>query len=95
MDIVLREEAIADLEEIGDYIALDNPVRARSFVARIKARCLAIGRNPMAARLRPQWGVGVRGIVFKRYLIAYRVEGDEVLILRVIHGARDIERLMS
>ena len=58
VDIVLREEAIADLEEIGDYIALDNPVRARSFVARIKARCLAIGRNPMAARLRPQWGVG-------------------------------------
>jgi toxin ParE1/3/4 len=30
---------------------------------------------------------------FLKHLIFYRVEGGEILILRVIHGARDLESL--
>lgn len=93
MDVVFRDEARGDLIEIGDYIAQDSRERARDFVARMKARCERIGDNPLAAPLRPKWGENVRGIVFGSYLIAYRIEGDEVLILRVFHGARDISRL--
>ena len=31
-----------DLEEIGDYIARDNPPRALSFIEEIRARCFLI-----------------------------------------------------
>ena len=38
MIIVLTREAEHDLEQIGDYIALDNPHRALSFVRELRER---------------------------------------------------------
>ena len=93
MSVVFRKQALADLNAIGDYIAADNPERACSFIESIKERCIKIGENPTAARLRSEWGPQIRAIVFGNYLIIYRKEEDEVLILRVIHGARDIDQL--
>jgi len=31
--------AEADIEEVGDYIARDNPARAVTFIAELRARC--------------------------------------------------------
>ena len=36
---------------------------------------------------------GLGSFVVGDYLIAYRVDGDNVLILRVLRGSRDIEAL--
>jgi toxin ParE1/3/4 len=36
---------------------------------------------------------GVRSFVVGDYVIAYRVDGDNVLILRVLRRSRDIEAL--
>lgn len=49
MRVVLSNQAEVDLEEIGDYIAADNPVRAVSFVREMRehfhqiAKALLIG----------------------------------------------------
>ena len=43
-----------DLEEIGDYIAQDNPVRAGTFVAELRAHCEKICLNPAGYRRRPE-----------------------------------------
>ncbi|MEA2032321.1 MAG: type II toxin-antitoxin system RelE/ParE family toxin [Euryarchaeota archaeon] len=32
------------------------------------------------------------GIIFQNYRIIYRVETDSILILTIIHGARDLSR---
>ncbi|WP_324251760.1 type II toxin-antitoxin system RelE/ParE family toxin [Paraburkholderia gardini] len=45
MIIVLTREAEHDLEQIGDYIALDNPHRALSFV---RERCVGLAKLPFA-----------------------------------------------
>ena len=37
MTLRFRKEALSDLEEIGDYIATDNPLRAESFVGELRA----------------------------------------------------------
>jgi len=37
--LVLSPRAQLDLEEIGDYIARDNPARALSFLDELKAHC--------------------------------------------------------
>jgi plasmid stabilization system protein ParE len=47
-----------DLEAIGDYIALDNPRRAVSFVREIRATVRMVGRQPLIYRLRPEIGKG-------------------------------------
>jgi toxin ParE1/3/4 len=53
-----------DLEEIGDYIARDNPKRAISFIAELKERCFLIVHAPHGSPLREDLGAGVRMVSF-------------------------------
>jgi toxin ParE1/3/4 len=83
-----------DLEEIGDYIARDNPRRALSFIEEIRARCLLILQTPYGSPLREELGEGVHIVTFGRYLIFYTVheDADDVRIERVLHSAREIDQ---
>jgi toxin ParE1/3/4 len=59
-------------------------------------RFLLLARHPHIGRprdedLRP----GLRSFTVGKYLIFYRVEGEDVLILRVLHGRRDIESIFQ
>ncbi len=74
---------------IGDFIARDNPVRAVSYIAALRAKCQLLAVFPQSAPIRPSFGVGVRMSVFGRYLILYVVHGDTLEIRRVVYGARD------
>lgn len=78
-----------DIEAIGDYIAQDNPARAVSFVEDLTSKCRALIDQPAAAPLRPNFGDGVRMALFGRHLIFYSFDDRELLIIRVIHGARN------
>jgi toxin ParE1/3/4 len=87
--------AEADLETIGDYIARDNPRRALSFIRELRQRCARIAEMPRAALLRPELGAGVRVVTFGRYLICYSERGDgQVVIERIVHGARSLKNLL-
>jgi toxin ParE1/3/4 len=46
MQLLITPLAACDLEEIGDYIARDNPIRAVTFVAELRAHCEKICLNP-------------------------------------------------
>ena len=82
--------AEADLEAIGDYITRDNPRRAVSFIRELRQRCEQIADMPRAAPLRPELGAGVRVVIFGRYLICDSERGDQVVIERIVHGARNL-----
>ncbi len=92
MGLRFTSMAVSDLEEIGDYIARDNPARAESFVVELRKQCEKIARNPLGYRARPEIAEGIRTCAFRHYLILFRTEGDEVLIVRMLHGAMDIPR---
>lgn len=95
MKVVLTQEARDDLERIGDHIAEENPVRARSFVHELLEAGRGIGRTPRAIQLVPRYArLGVRRRVHGAYLIFYRIDGDGVSILHILHGARDYEALL-
>ena len=95
MRCLLSPLAERDLEEIGDYIARDAPLRAISFIREVRERCARIASAPLAAPLRPELGEGVRMVVFRNYLIFYRAESDCLRIERILHGARDVQDLDS
>jgi toxin ParE1/3/4 len=59
----------------------------------ITARFPVLARQPYIGRRRDEDLRGVRSFVVGDYVIAYRVDGDNVLILRVLPGSRDIEAL--
>lgn len=95
MQCLFLPRAARDLEEIGDYIARDDPVRAVSFVREMRERCLRIAQHPHAGPLREDLGEGIRMIVFGKYVVLYRQQGDTVHIIRVLQGARDIAALFE
>ena len=96
MKIVFTDAAKADLRDIGDWIAEDNPVRARSFIVELRRKTLSIGVNPrlypLALNLEVQ---GIRRRLYRGYLIFYRVGENRIDILHILHGARDYEALMG
>ncbi|MEJ5207672.1 MAG: type II toxin-antitoxin system RelE/ParE family toxin [Lysobacteraceae bacterium] len=90
MKVRLTQEAEADLEAIADWIARDNPGRAVSFMQELRACCLALGDAPLAFPLVPRYAdMGVRRRVHGHHLVFYRVEAGQVVVLHILHGARD------
>jgi toxin ParE1/3/4 len=93
MRCIFAARAEADLEDIGDYIAEDNPLRARSFTIELRERCKRIADMPRAYPLRPEIASDIRALVMGNYVILYSAHADHVLIERIVHGARNIEEL--
>lgn len=59
--------------------------------------CLAfdlIAANPLLSRERPEIDPPVRLYSCRSHLIVYRIDQDGVLILRVLHGRQDWERVL-
>lgn len=95
MKLVYSEDASADLIAIGDYIADDDPERARVFVDQLRGFISGIPENPLRFRLRTEWGKAVRAANFGNYLIVFEHDEANVYILRVASGRRDLPSLLS
>ena len=95
MIVVLTDEAEADLEAIGDYIAADNPARAVTFVQELRDQCDGLADIPRAVSLVPRYEQhGIRRRVFGNYLIFHRIDADRITVLHVLHGAMDYASLL-
>jgi toxin ParE1/3/4 len=95
MKLIVSAQAEAELEAIGDFVAANNPTRAISFVHELRAAAKAIADMPRAYPLIPRYeALGIRRKPYRDYLILYRVEGDRLIILHIVHGSRDLERLI-
>jgi len=81
-----------DIEQIGDYIALENPKRAISFVAEIRKHCLKICLNPNGYRPRPELSLKMRSCPFGNYVIFFETEKLKVNVIRVLHTSRGINQ---
>jgi toxin ParE1/3/4 len=95
MKLVVSPLAEADLEEIGDYIAMDSPLRALAFVEELRAQCRVLAQLPLAFPAREELAPGSRVMPYRRYLIFYRPSGRDIRIERILHGARDVGRLFE
>lgn len=92
--IVWRPLAEADLDNIVDYIAQDNSIKAEEFAQALRTRVLALAQHPKLGRTgRPGLPIFLRELVaHKNYIIFYRVldEARTVEILRVKHTAQQV-----
>jgi toxin ParE1/3/4 len=80
--------AINDLRSLRAYIARDNTAAADRQVDRILIAVAGLARFPESGRpgRRPE----TRELVVGRtpYLVAYRLNGDRIEVLRVLHSRR-------
>jgi toxin ParE1/3/4 len=80
--------AQADRDAIFDTIEANNPRAAAAVDKRISDRITVLQRLPMSGRLGRVEGTRELVITRTPYIVAYRIIGDAVHILRVLHSAR-------
>jgi toxin ParE1/3/4 len=95
----LSERAEADLDNIWYYVAKESGSLeiANRLIDSLTDTFLLLSRQPHLGRSRDgDFGPGSRSLTVREYVIVYRVDSnDEVLILRVVHGRRDLEDLFG
>jgi toxin ParE1/3/4 len=99
--VVFNPVAVDDLEEIVEYISQDNGVAAEA------VRCDILGTSESLADqpglgIRPRFSAprfaGIRYLPceqYPNYLLFYRELGEEIEVLRIIHGARNLPALFE
>src|ERR1700736_3701889 len=101
MRVVKRTRALLDLDDIAEYIGRTNPQAALRFLDAFDQTVAALAPMPLLGaphesdelRLQEVRTWPVAG--FKKYLVFYRPTEDGIEVLRVLHGARDIDTVLG
>jgi toxin ParE1/3/4 len=94
--LVLAPEARNDLQKIDDHIAKDNPSAGRRVLTRLRDLARMLAGAPAMGRNRPELGPDIRSFVADRHVIFYRPSRPAgIEVVRVLHGARDVDALFS
>jgi toxin ParE1/3/4 len=89
-------QADADLDDIWYYTAKESGSIeiADRLIDSLTERFWLLARHPHVGRLRDDLRPGMRSFPVGRYIILYRVEDEDVLILNVVAADRDLNRLL-
>lgn len=99
MKIVKLPQALIDLVETAEYLAEDDAEVADRFFDEFESTLELITKSPKIGsvkRYKDQTDIRmwfIRG--FEKSLIFYTESADEIVILRVIHSARDYTRFLD
>lgn len=94
----LAPEAAAELDEIWYYVAREsgNIEIADRLIESITDRFVLLATHPYVGRRRDEdLRPGLRTFPVGSYLIIYRVSGEDVLILHVARGSRNLQALLG
>lgn len=94
----LAPQAAADLDDIWYYVAIESGSVeiADRLIDSITERFFLLAGHPYLGRPRDDdFGIGLRSFAVGEYVIVYLVEDKDVLVLRVVHGRRDLEELFG
>ena len=99
--IIVQPAAQRDLENIGDYLAQRSMTAADRFSYRAAESFDILLSNPTLGSSFDFPNPALRGLRawpmkgFRKYLIFYRSQDYGIEILRILHGARDIQRILE
>ena len=91
----LTHLANRDLDEIATYIARDNPPAAHRLVDKLFERFEMLTRQPLIGESCAELAPNLRNFPLGSYVIYYQPVDDGVVIVRVVHGARDVDALFG
>jgi toxin ParE1/3/4 len=93
--LLKRPEAANDLEDIWWYIAQDNPQEADRLLDRIQEKLLLLVEFPHMGISQDELVSGLRSSTVGNYLIFYFPLEDGIDVVRVLHGARELETIFQ
>lgn len=88
MILIWRPAAEQDLNNIVEFIALDNPYAAVDQGDKIDQQIAELLNHPSLGRTGRVKGTRELVIVGTQYIAAYRVKQKEIQVLRILHAAR-------
>ena len=91
MNIVWTFKAEYQLDRIVEYIALDSPYYAYKTADAIIEQTEQIVDHPRKGRMVPEYREeDIREVFYHPYRIIYQLSGSQIIILSVIHEARQL-----
>ena len=98
--VQLTDDAARDLDEICEYIERhESPSRADHVLERIESALSSLSERPERGRYPKELlDIGIREyreVFFKPYRLIYRVAGNEVHVLVIADGRRDMRTLLE
>jgi toxin ParE1/3/4 len=91
-----------DLDELAQYIAQDNLDAAFKLYDKARESFETLAANPFIGNQYPALSTELKNVLFfpvkdfPKYLIFYLPENDQtIIILRILHGSRNIKTLFS
>lgn len=94
-EIIWTEPAISDLNDIAEYIALDNIGAAKQLIKSIFARVERLESFPESGRIPPELErLNYREIVVNPCRIFYKQENNNIYILFVLRVERDLRKFL-
>ena len=91
----LSPQAEEDLTEIWLFISRDSVEAADRLIDEIVKCCEMIASYPEVGRERSELASHLRSFPIKRYILFYRPLRETIEIVRVLHGAREIETIFG
>ena len=92
------KNAIYDLEDIIEYIKIDSIKMAKNIFYEIKDECQKLYFLPERKRIVPelqQLGITkYRELIYKRWIIIFKIQEDKVFILLVVDSSRNLEDIL-
>jgi plasmid stabilization system protein ParE len=95
--VEITRAAERDVVGIYEYIERSSPARAVEWFAEIERQAKTLSRFPRRCPVIPEAedvGVEYRHLIWNHYRTLFRIQGDTVYVVRVIHGARLLETSM-
>ena len=85
--------AIQDLESICDAIAIDNPDAASNLFDDIRKQCVRVAQFPLSGKSYETLEPNLRGFIIKNYIVFHTIDGENITIVKIVSGYRDLEAI--
>lgn len=91
MKLIWTEPAVLDLEKIKEYVSRDSEYYALNLIENIFESVEKLKEFPNIGRVVPEYqDKKLREILYYNYRIIYKVKDNQLAVLAIIHGAREI-----
>jgi addiction module RelE/StbE family toxin len=88
--------ALDDVDAIAEYIHRNSPAYASAVVSKLLEAARNLATSPNAGRIVPELdNETIRERFVHSYRLIYRIQGNDVLVVAVVHGRRLLEPLLD
>ena len=93
--LIWTEPALLDLEEIAEYIALDNPSAAKKLIRTVFQKLERLEQHPQSGRKAPEIKkTSYREVIVDPCRIFYRIDKKDIYILYIMRGERQLRKYL-